>query len=236
MAYFSPYPFTQIRPLFFLHLLHQVNLLAQHNVMFCISFSRRLDLQHKPVFVHRSAVVDALAQPCNAARHANNHLRTTTTTTTTVFSSTPPNESGGSSTMHNDYERRLHRSLQKLTIPAWYKESTPLAKQPIKSSTISLPYSTRESQRTLEIVHVRRPRSNRSCRSSLTTSPSPSVHSWHPNHMIDGVNFSPVLPSSSSHSRRRNKYEKGSQRVAKLSQWYQPAQFAPTKKNDQNGR
>ena len=141
--------------------------------------------------------------------------------------------------MLNDYERRLHRSIQKLTIPAWYKESTPLAKQTIQSSTISLPHPTRASQRTLEIVHVRRPRSNRSCHSSLTTSPSPSVHSWHPNHMIDGVNFSLLLPSSSSsssHSRRRNKYEKGSQRVAKLSQWYQPAQLAPTKKNDQNGR
>jgi hypothetical protein len=193
--------------------------------MFCISFFRRSDLQHKPVFVHHLTVVDALAQPCNSVRHANNHLRTTTT----VFS-TP--------TMLNDYERRLHRSIAKLTIPAWYnKESTPLAKQTIKSSTASLPYPTRESHRPLEIVHVRRPRSYRSCRSSLTTSPSPSVHSWHPNHMIDGVNFSLLLPSSSSsHSRRRNKYEKGSQRVAKLSQWYQPAQFAPTKKNDQNGR
>jgi hypothetical protein len=59
------------------------------------------------------------------------------------------------------------------------------------------------------------------------------VHSWHPNHLVDGMNLSSLLPSSSSTSRRSNKYEKGIERVTKSSHWYQPTQFIAAKKSDQ---
>ena len=149
----------------------------------------------------------------------------------------------------NDYERRFQRSLQKLTVPTWYAETIPLSKlsttskQSIASSitpsttSTAIPWKNncRDSSRTPEIVHIRRPHSYRSCRSSLATSPSPSIHSWHPNHMFDGMNFSLVIPSSSV--RRQNKYQKGIERVSKSSRWYQPTSFIPNGSNqDQTGK
>ncbi|CAF1405462.1 unnamed protein product [Adineta steineri] len=143
----------------------------------------------------------------------------------------------------DDYERRFQRSLQKLTIPLWYTDITPTSniassgsKQSIISTT-SIPWKThyRETQRTPEIIHLQHPHNHRSCRSSLATSPSPSMHSWHPNHMIDGVTFSLLKPSSTS-SRRYNRYEKGIERVSKSSRWYRPTQFVPNKiANSQTG-
>lgn len=136
----------------------------------------------------------------------------------------------------NDYERRFQRSLQKLTIPTWYAETIPSSssKQSILSST--QPSTTtvwksncRDSSRTPEIIHIRRPHSYRSCRSSLATSPSPSIHSWHPNHMFDGMNFSLLIPSTSI--RRQNKYQKGIERVSKSSRWYQPTSFTSNGSN-----
>jgi hypothetical protein len=135
--------------------------------------------------------------------------------------------------MINDYERRFQRSLQKLSVPSWYNDTHPSPKLSPKPPIVSTTHYKREIHRTPEIVHVHRPHSYRSCRSSLGTSPSPSVHSWHPNLVIDGMNFSPLLPSSSSSSRRSNKYEKGIERVTKSSHWYQPTQFAAAKKSDQ---
>ena len=152
-------------------------------------------------------------------------------------------------TTMNDYERRFQRSLQKLTIPTWYAETIPSSKskQSIVSSTsttttqptISWKNECRDSSRTPEIIHIRRrPHSYRSCRSSLATSPSPSIHSWHPNHMFDGMNFSLAIPSSSSSSsRRQNKYQKGIERVSKSSRWYRPTSFATNESNkDQTGK
>ncbi len=136
----------------------------------------------------------------------------------------------------NDYERRFQRSLQKLTIPTWYVDTSPSSKISSSSkqsivSTPTIPWKShyRESVRTPEIVHVRRPQSYRSCRSSLATSPSPSAHSWHPNHLTDGMTFSLLRPSSTSSSRRSTKYQKGIERVSKSSRWYQPTQFAANK-------
>lgn len=149
----------------------------------------------------------------------------------------------------NDYERRFQRSLQKLTVPTWYAETilpsklSTTSKQSIISSTIPSTTSTstpwknncRDSSRTPEIVHIRRPHSYRSCRSSLATSPSPSIHSWHPNHIFDGMNFSLAIPSSSV--RRQNKYQKGIERVSKSSRWYRPTSFTPNGSNqDQTGK
>jgi hypothetical protein len=148
-------------------------------------------------------------------------------------------------TTMNDYERRFQRSLQKLTIPSWYTDTirssnvSSSSKQSI-ISTPPIPGNTqyRERQRTPEIIHVRRPHSYRSCRSSIATSPSPSAHSWHPNHMMDGGNFSLLIPSSSfSSSRRYTKYQKGIERVSKSSRWYQPTQFITNKPiKDQTGK
>jgi hypothetical protein len=140
--------------------------------------------------------------------------------------------------MINDYERRFQRSLQKLTIPSWYTDiissSNISNNEQSIDSTSHIPIKD-ESEQTPEIFHVRRPYSYRSCRSSLATSPSPSTRSWHPSHMIDGMNFSLLIPSSSS-SRRHNKYEKGMERVSKSSRWYQPTQFVANKTNDQIGK
>jgi hypothetical protein len=105
-----------------------------------------------------------------------------------------------------------------------------------KPSIISTSHYNKESHRTPEIIHVHRPHSYRSCRSSIGTSPSPSIHSWHVNHMMDGMNFSPLLPSSSSSSRQHNKYEKGIERVTKSTHWYQPTQFVAKNKTDQIGK
>jgi hypothetical protein len=147
-------------------------------------------------------------------------------------------------TTMNDYERRFQRSLQKLTIPSWYTDTIPSSNISSSSkqsiiSTPPIPWKTyyRESERTPEITYSRRPHSYRSCRSSLATSPSPSIHSWHPNHMMDGVNFSFLIPSSSSSSRRNKKYQKGIERVSKSSRWYQPTQFIANKSTkDQTGK
>ena len=145
-------------------------------------------------------------------------------------------------TMINEYERRLQRSIQKLTIPAWYNEANVWSlSSPHTASKSSIavaqpiPIQTQRDQsyRTPEIVHVRRPHSYRSCRSSLATSPSPSIHSWHPNHMPDGLNLSLLMPMS---ARRRHKYEKGIERVSKSSHWYQPTRLTPHRTNDQAGR
>ncbi|UJR15050.1 hypothetical protein I4U23_002022 [Adineta vaga] len=130
----------------------------------------------------------------------------------------------------NDYERRFKRSLQKLTVPLWYTDAIPSSTIPNSSSkqsiisTPSIPWKTyyRQTQRTPEIIHLQHPYNYRSCRSSLATSPSPSIHSWHPNHMIEGMTFSLLKPST---SRRHQKYEKGIDRVSKSSRWYQPTQF-----------
>jgi hypothetical protein len=208
----------------------EVNLFFQYTVMFYILY---IDLKSIPKFDHDLSIFDELAHQCNAvllstnsqekvSTNSNSHssnLMTTTTTTTTMI---------------NDYDRRFQRSVQKLTIPSWYNEPTPSPKISTKPSIIPTSHYSRESHRTPEIVDVHRPHSYRSCRSSLGTSPTPSVHSWHPNHIMDGMNFSPTLPSSSSSSsRRHNKYEKGIERVTKASQWYRPTQFVAKKENDE---
>ena len=138
-------------------------------------------------------------------------------------------------TLTNDYEKRFQRSLQKLNIPSWYVDqnnpSINSSKQSLISNTL-VPWKTefKDVERTAEIIHIRRPHSYRSCRSSIATSRSPSIHSWHPNHMIDGMNFSLAVPSSSSSSSRRyQKYQKGIERVSQSSQWYQPMQFTTNK-------
>ncbi|UJR31630.1 hypothetical protein I4U23_019112 [Adineta vaga] len=140
--------------------------------------------------------------------------------------------------MINDYQRRFQSSLQKLTIPSWYNESTHsfrISNNKPSVNSISHYDPNPEVQRTPEIVHVQRPHSYRSYRSSKGTSPSPSVHSWHPQHMMDGMNFSPLLPSSTISTSRRHhhRHVKGIERVSKSSHWYQPTQFIPKKKNDQ---
>ncbi|CAF3778646.1 unnamed protein product [Rotaria sordida] len=119
----------------------------------------------------------------------------------------------------NDYEKRFQRSIQKLTVPSWYTDTKSSlniinnSKQSIISTT-SIPWKTsyKELQRTPEILCIHVPHSYRSCRSSIATSPSPSIHSWHPNILLDG-------------SKRQKKYEKGVERVSKSSRWYQPTQF-----------
>ncbi|CAF3650086.1 unnamed protein product [Rotaria sp. Silwood1] len=120
----------------------------------------------------------------------------------------------------NDYEKRFQRSIQKLTIPSWFTDTRPSlnkinnSKQSINSTTTPIQWKTsyKEFQRTPEIFYVRIPHSYRSCQSSIATSPSPSIHSWHPNFLLDS-------------SRRQKKYEKGIERVSKSSRWYQPTQF-----------
>ncbi len=180
-----------------------------------------------PKFDHDLSIFDELAHQCDAVLLSTNLEQKTAVSTSNknIHSSNLM-----TTTMMNDYERRFQRSLQKLTIPSWYIDTAPssnIATKPLITSTSH--YNT-ESDRTPEIVHVHRPHSYRSCRSSLGTSPSPSAHSWHPNHMMDGMNFSPLLPSSTS--RRHKKYEKGIERVTKSSRWYQPTQFVAKKKND----
>jgi hypothetical protein len=173
---------------------------------------------------HDLSIFDELAHQCNAVLHATNVQQK-------IPVSTSNNNSYSSNlnttTMINDYERRFQRSLQKLTIPSWYIDTAPSPKISSKLSIDSTSHYSRESHRTPEIIHVHRPHSYRSCRSSVGTSPSPSMHSWHPNHMMDGLNFSSVLPSSSSTSRRHHhKYEKAINRVVKSSHWYQPIHFS----------
>lgn len=198
-------------------------------------------MKYIPKSNHDLSIFDELAHQCDAVLLATNleqkspkvpatdqyshniHPMTATTITMPI--------------MMNDYERRFQRSLQKLPLPTWYNETVVVPKQSSsKPIVISSEHCNQESDRTPEIIHVHRPRSYLSCRSSLGTSPSPSIHSWHPNHVTDGLNFSSSLPSSSYNTRRHKKYEKGMERVAKSSHWYQPTQFNDTKKNDSNGK
>ncbi len=167
---------------------------------------------------HDLSIFDELAHQCDAVLHSTNLQQKTAVSKITNNNSYSSNLIP--TIMINDYERRFQRSLQKLTKP----------------SIISTSHYNKESHRTPEIIHVHRPHSYRSCRSSLGTSPSPSIHSWHVNHMMDGMNFSPLLPSSSSSSRQHNKYEKGIERVIKSTHWYQPTQFVAKNKTDQIGK
>ncbi|CAF4680908.1 unnamed protein product [Rotaria socialis] len=190
------------------------------------------DLKFIPKSDHDLSIFDELAHQCDAVLLATNLEQKTAKTT--------HNESHVSNlkvtTMTNEYERRFQCSLQKLNIPSWYNEIAQSPKIASKPIIITSSRLNQESHRTPEIVHVHRPRSYRSCRSSFGTSPSPSVHSWHPNHVTDGLNFSPLLPSSSyTSSRRHMKYEKGTERVAKSSRWYRPARFIPETKHDPIG-
>jgi hypothetical protein len=192
-----------------------------------------IDLQPVPISNHNLSVFDELSHQCNAVLYPSNSPLPTIGINNFCSSYLMPTTTP---TM-NDYDRRFQRSLQKLTIPTWYVDTTPSSKISSSSkqsivSTPATPWKTHcgESIRTPEIIHIRRPHSYRSCRSSLATSPSPSVHSWHPNHMIDGMNVSLLMPSSSSSSsRRHNKYQKGIERVSSSSRWYQPTQFVANK-------
>jgi hypothetical protein len=187
-------------------------------------------LKSIPKFDHDLSIFDELEHQCDAVLHLTNSQQKTGVSTT---NSNSYSSNLMTTTMIDDYERRFQRSLQKLTIPSWYTDIAPSPKMSTKPSITSISHYNRECLRTPEIVHVHRPHSYRSCRSSLGTSPSPSAHSWHPNHVMDGMNFPPLLPSSSSTSRRSNKYEKGIERVTKSSHWYQPTQFVAQKKHDQ---
>jgi hypothetical protein len=188
------------------------------------------------------SVFDELSHQCDAVLYSQNFEQQKRPLSIGINNFHPSYLTPITTTM-NDYEQRFQRSLQKLTLPSWCADINPssnissTSKQSI-NSILSVPWKTdhKERDRTPEIIHVRRPHSYRSCRSSLATSPSPSVHSWHPNHMMDGVNFSLLIRSSSS-SRRHNKYEKGTERVSKSSRWYQPTQFSANKlTNDQTGK
>jgi hypothetical protein len=191
-----------------------------------------IDLKFIPKPIYDLTIFDELEHQCNAVLLSSNCQQKPVLSTTTL------NDNSHSSnlmttTMINDYERRFQCSLRKLTIPSWYTDPAPSPKISNKPPIVSSSHYNRETHLTPEIVHVQRPHSYRSYRSSLGTSPSPSLHSWHPNHMMDGMNLSSLLPSSSSTSRRHNKHEKGIERVTKSSRWYQPTQFIPEKKNDQ---
>lgn len=179
-----------------------------------------------------------MAQQCDAVlRSSNFHDKSKQLTTATENSHLSNLMATTLAGMTNDYQRRFQCSLQKLNIPSWYNDSTPSLKKTSKPTVMSTSHYSREVHRTPEIVHVQRPHSYRSYRSSKGASPSPSIHSWHPQHMIDGMNFSPLLPSSSTSTSRRHhqqqQHEKGIERVSKSSHWYQPMQFAIQKRNDQ---
>ncbi|CAF3897600.1 unnamed protein product [Rotaria sp. Silwood2] len=187
------------------------------------------DLKSIPKPDHDLSVFDELEHQCDAVLLATNFQQKKTISK--INNNNSYLSSQMTTTMMNDYERRFECSLQKLTIPSWYMDPVSSPKIASKPIIISTNHVSKESHRTPEIVHVQRPRSYRSCRSSLGTSPTPSVHSWHPNHIMDGMNFSSVLPSSPyTASRRHNKYEKGIERVIKSSRWYQPTQFVTEKK------
>jgi len=187
-------------------------------------------LKSIPKSDHDLSIFDELAHQCDAVLLSTNLQQKTAVSKITNSSNLIP------TIMINDYERRFQRSVQKLTIPSWFTDTAPSPKLSSKPSIISTSHQNRESHRTPEIIHIHRPHSYRSCRSSLGTSPSASLHSWHVNHMMDGMNFSPLLPSSSSSSsRRHNKYEKGIERVTKSTHWYQPTQFVAKNKTDEIG-
>ncbi|CAF0899789.1 unnamed protein product [Rotaria sordida] len=197
------------------------------------------DLKSIPKSDHDLSVFDELKYQCDAVLLATNFQQQTTISTTNNNNNNNSYLSNQITTpiMMNEYERRFQYSLQKLTIPSWYIDTISSSKIASKPMIISTNDFNKESHRTPEIIHVQRPRSYRSCRSSLRTSPTPSVYSWHQNHITDGMNFSSLLPSSLSctSSRRHNKYEKGIARVTKSSHWYQPTQFIIEQKNDHIG-
>ncbi|CAF2189020.1 unnamed protein product [Rotaria magnacalcarata] len=190
------------------------------------------DLKFIPKSDHDLSIFDELAHQCDAVLLATNLEQKTAKT----IHSESHMSNLKVTTMMNEYERRFQRSLQKLNIPSWYNEIAQSPKIASKPIIITSRHVNQEPHRTPEIVHVHRPRSYRSCRSSFGTSPSPSAHSWHPNYVMDGLNFSPLLPLSSyTSSRRHMKYEKGIERVAKSSRWYRPAHFIPETKHDPIG-
>lgn len=175
-------------------------------------------------------IFDELEQQCQAV------LKSTSNQCSSAMneSTTENLDSILSNHMKNDYERRFEESLQKLIIPSWFVDHSSASKKSDKPTVklIVTDESQRAQDRTPEIIHVRRPQTTRSCRSSLASSPSPSLHSWHPRQMIDAMNFSAVT-SSSSINRRSEKYEKAIDRVTKSSRWYQPSQFVKDKNNKQ---
>jgi hypothetical protein len=182
------------------------------------------DLQPVPISDHWLSIADELSHQHNALIYTSNSAEHKVRATIAM-------ENISSLSTMGDYERRFQRSLQKLTVPLWYTDVAPSApmpncdsKQSIVSTT-SIPWKAhyRETQRTPEIILLPHPYNYRSCRSSLATSPSPSVHSWHPHCMVEGTNLSLLRPSV---SRRHQKYEKGIDRVSKSSRWYRPAQLA----------
>jgi len=116
--------------------------------------------------------------------------------------------------MINEYEERFQRSLEKLLIPSWFVAS--------KTSIPTVPLSIYRQS-----THVHRPQS---CRSSIATSRSPSIHSWHPNYIHERTHSSSIVPRS------RHRYQKGIERVARSSQWYRPMQFTTQDKDDEKGR
>ncbi|CAF1520317.1 unnamed protein product [Adineta ricciae] len=188
------------------------------------------------------SIFDELVQQCDAVLCSSIFHEKPKQLTTATENSHPSNLMATTlAGMSNDYQRRFQCSLQKLNIPSWYNDSALSFKKCSKPAATSASHYSREVHRTPEIVHVQRPHSYRSYRSSKGTSPSPSIHSWHPQHMIDGMNFSPLLPSSSTstsrrhhhHQQQQQQHEKGIERVSKSSHWYQPTQFVIQKRNDQ---
>ena len=167
---------------------------------------------------HNLSVFDELAAQCNAVLHGNDDESTKKPRPTVISSSISADK------MMNDYELRFQRSLQKLMIPSWFIEHAFSSKQSDKPLMASITHPNRMPDRTPEIIHVRRPQTTRSCLSSLATSPSPSLHSWHPNPIINPMTCSTTSPSSSV-TRQNQKYEKGIDRVTKSSHWYRPTQF-----------
>ena len=199
-----------------------------YNVYFCV------DLKSLPKSNHDLSIFDELVQQCQDVISLTNHSQERTLFTICNNKLDLSN----TSTMINEYQQRFQKSLQKLTVPSWYN-NRPLIIPKYSSKTFIDSHqqhsSKLDSHRTPEIVHIHRPHSYRSCRSSIGTSPSPSAHSWHPNCLIDGTNFTSGLPTSNStNTYRHKKYQKGIERVTKFSQWYQPTQFKDKKQSISN--
>lgn len=184
------------------------------------------DLKSLPKSNHDLSIFNELVQQCQDVISSTNHSQERTVFT--IYNNKL--DLSNTSTMINEYQQRFQKSLQKLTIPSWYNDQTIYPNFSSKPSIISQHSSKIDSHRTPEIVHIHRPHSYRSCRSSIGTSPSPSAHSWHPNCLIDGTNFTSGLSTfNSTNSHRHKKYQKGIERVTKSSHWYQPTQFKDKK-------
>lgn len=132
--------------------------------------------------------------------------------------------------MINDYEERFQRSVEKLPIPKWFTVDPNVSSNLRYSSKQSITWNGPMT----EAVN-RQARTYRSCRSSLATSPSPSVHSCYPNILVDRRN-STSRNVSRSCSRRARNYEKGIERVSKSSQWYRPMNFALPENQSSQGK